>query len=400
MTEAGRLRLAIDLDGVLTEHPRPLAHAASARFGVEMPESAFVDSAGLNVPDQVRDWVYSPDGPAAKLQPDPRAAEFLRRAIALVGAENIAIVTARPEPSAEMTRAWLESHGFPECPIVFADLKAAVALRSGFSHAVEDSLRHARNYAAAGVRCFLVKAGEPGDKLDDPMIAAADDLDALFDIIAEHIARGGQDDVNDPLTTNRAVLESNGVETRPVIVISDAIHPAARDRLAAAARIVDVDGLNVPALLDAVRDADALVVRSETEVTEEVIAAGRNLRVVARAGVGVDNIDLNCRHPGRRAGSQCSRSKCGLRSGAHDRAVACRHPPDGARGCLHPRRAVAPQEDASDRPSRPDGGHRGAGQGRLTSCPPAAGIRDAHPRLRSLRRPSTLYRAGSGSGRL
>ena len=78
MTEAGRLRLAIDLDGVLTEHPRPLAHAASARFGVEMPESAFVDSAGLNVPDQVRDWVYSPDGPAAKLQPDPRAAEFLR----------------------------------------------------------------------------------------------------------------------------------------------------------------------------------------------------------------------------------------------------------------------------------------------------------------------------------
>src|ERR671916_801158 len=257
MTEAGRLRLAIDLDGVLTEHPRPLAQAASARFGVEMPESAFVDSAGLNVPDQVRDWVYSPDGPAAKLQPDPRAAEFLRRAID------------------------------------FADLKAAVALRSGFSHAVEDSLRHARNYAAAGVRCFLVKAGEHGDKLDDPMIAAADDLDALFDIIAAHIARGGQDAVNDPVAANRGALESYGVETRPVIVISDAIHPAARDRLAAAARIVDVDGLNVPALLDAVRDADALVVRSETEVTEEVLAAGRNLRVVARAGVGVDNIDLN-----------------------------------------------------------------------------------------------------------
>jgi D-3-phosphoglycerate dehydrogenase len=158
MTAAGHLRLAIDLDGVLTEHPRPLAQAASARFGVEMPESAFVDSAGLNVPDQVRDWVYSPDGPAARLQPDPRAAEFLRRTIALVGAENLAIVTARPEPSAEMTRTWLRAHGFPECPIVFADLKAAVALRSGFSHAVEDSLRHARNYAAAGVRCFLVKA--------------------------------------------------------------------------------------------------------------------------------------------------------------------------------------------------------------------------------------------------
>ena len=125
------------------------------------------------------------------------------------------------------------------------------------------------------------------------MIAAAGDLDALFDIIAEHIARGGQDAVNDPLTTSIGALETDGVETRPVIVISDAIHPAARDRLAAAAHIVEVDGLNVPALLDAVRDADALVVRSETEVTEEVLAAGRNLRVVARAGVGVDNIDLN-----------------------------------------------------------------------------------------------------------
>ena len=89
-------------------------------------------------------------------------------------------------------------------------LESRVALRSGFSHAVEDSLRHARNYAAAGVRCFLVKAGEPGDTLDDPMIAAADDLDALFDIIAAHIARGGQDAVNDPITMNLAVLESNG----------------------------------------------------------------------------------------------------------------------------------------------------------------------------------------------
>jgi D-3-phosphoglycerate dehydrogenase / 2-oxoglutarate reductase len=293
MAEAGRFRLAIDLDGVLTEHPRPLAHAASARFGVEMPESAFVDSAGLNVPEQVRDWVYSPEGPASKLKPDPNAADFLRRAIALVGADNIAIVTARPEPSAEMTRTWLRSNEFPDCPIVFADLKAAVALRSGFSHAVEDSLRHARNYAAAGVTCFLVKAGEPGDTLDDPMIAAAEDLDGLFDLIAAHIASGGLDTVNDSPASHRAMPGPRGEESRPVVVISDAIHPAARDRLAASATIVDVDGLNVPALLKAVRDADALVVRSETEVSEEVLSAGRNLRVVARAGVGVDNIDVS-----------------------------------------------------------------------------------------------------------
>ena len=293
MTDAGRFRLAIDLDGVLTEHPRPLAHAASARFGVEMPESAFVDSAGLNVPEQVRDWVYSPEGPASQLKPDPTAADFLRRAISLVGAENIAIVTARPEPSAEMTRDWLRTHGFPDCPIIFADLKAAVALRSGFSHAVEDSLRHARNYAAAGVSCFLVKAGEPGENMNDPMITSADDLEGLFDLIAAHIARGGADSVNDSLASNQLSAETDETGNRPLIVISDMIHPGARERLAAAATIVDVDGMNVPALLEAVRDADALVVRSETEVNEEVLNAGRNLRVVARAGVGVDNIDVD-----------------------------------------------------------------------------------------------------------
>src|SRR5690242_14315523 len=124
MAETGAFRLAIDLDGVLTEHPRPLATAASEQFGVELPESAFVDSAGLNVPEQVRDWVYAPDGPASQLQPDPAAATFLRRAIALLGEQNVAIVTARPEPAAEMTRTWLREHGFPDCPIIFADLKA------------------------------------------------------------------------------------------------------------------------------------------------------------------------------------------------------------------------------------------------------------------------------------
>jgi D-3-phosphoglycerate dehydrogenase len=37
---------------------------------------------------------------------------------------------------------------------------------------------------------------------------------------------------------------------------------------------------------------DALVVRSETKVTSEIIEAGKNLVVVGRAGVGVDNIDV------------------------------------------------------------------------------------------------------------
>ena len=281
-------RLAIDLDGVLTEHPRPLAQAASARFGVEMPESAFVDSAGLNVPDEVRDWVYSPDGPASRLTPDPAAAEFLLNLQELIGWENVSIVTARPETSAAMTRAWLDRHGFPDCNIVFTDLKAAEALRSGFSHAIEDSLRHARNYAAAGVNCFLVKAGQ--QQIDDPRISASDDLLSVLKLIASKTQPNATNGAHP--ASSSGTVHNDSATPRPRIVISDAIHPQARERLAAAAEIIDVDGTNVPALLAAVRDADALVVRSETEVTEEVLRAAHNLRVVSRAGVGVDNIDL------------------------------------------------------------------------------------------------------------
>ncbi len=46
------------------------------------------------------------------------------------------------------------------------------------------------------------------------------------------------------------------------------------------------------ALLQHIGQYDALVVRSRTKVTEEVIGAGRRLRVIGRAGVGVDNIDV------------------------------------------------------------------------------------------------------------
>ena len=52
-------------------------------------------------------------------------------------------------------------------------------------------------------------------------------------------------------------------------------------------------GLSPDELIAVIGDYDALVVRSETKVTQSVIEAGRNLKVVARAGIGVDNIDLD-----------------------------------------------------------------------------------------------------------
>lgn len=52
-------------------------------------------------------------------------------------------------------------------------------------------------------------------------------------------------------------------------------------------------GMTHEALLDRVQDADALLVRSQTQVTREVIEHGKRLKVIGRAGVGVDNIDLD-----------------------------------------------------------------------------------------------------------
>ncbi len=56
---------------------------------------------------------------------------------------------------------------------------------------------------------------------------------------------------------------------------------------------VDVrTGLSPEELSRIVGDYHALVVRSETKVTAEIIEAGRNLKIIARAGVGVDNVDV------------------------------------------------------------------------------------------------------------
>ena len=61
------------------------------------------------------------------------------------------------------------------------------------------------------------------------------------------------------------------------------------------ARGIEVDyrpGLSPGELLTAIADADGLVIRSGTKVTADVIAAGRKLRVIGRAGIGVDNVDV------------------------------------------------------------------------------------------------------------
>ncbi len=51
-------------------------------------------------------------------------------------------------------------------------------------------------------------------------------------------------------------------------------------------------GLTPQELISIIPDYDALIVRSSTKVTAEAIAAAKNLKVVGRAGVGLDNVDI------------------------------------------------------------------------------------------------------------
>ena len=78
------------------------------------------------------------------------------------------------------------------------------------------------------------------------------------------------------------------------VLVTDPVADAGLDRLREAGYEVetayDVEG---DALLDAVSDANALVVRSGTDVTEAVFEAAPDLVIVGRAGIGVDNIDID-----------------------------------------------------------------------------------------------------------
>ncbi len=79
----------------------------------------------------------------------------------------------------------------------------------------------------------------------------------------------------------------------PAVLIAEELAPAALEVLGHDFDVRQVDGTDRAALLDAVADAEALIVRSATRVDAEVVAAAPRLRVVARAGVGLDNIDVH-----------------------------------------------------------------------------------------------------------
>ncbi|WP_062435902.1 phosphoglycerate dehydrogenase [Herbidospora daliensis] len=80
---------------------------------------------------------------------------------------------------------------------------------------------------------------------------------------------------------------------KPVVLVAEELSQAGLAVLGADFEVRQVDGADRSAFLPALSDVDALIVRSATQVDAEAVAHAPKLRVVARAGVGLDNVDVD-----------------------------------------------------------------------------------------------------------
>jgi D-3-phosphoglycerate dehydrogenase len=80
--------------------------------------------------------------------------------------------------------------------------------------------------------------------------------------------------------------------TKPIVLIAEELSPATIDALGPDFEIRTCDGANRDELLPALAEVDAVLVRSATKMDAEPLAAAKKLKVIARAGVGLDNVDV------------------------------------------------------------------------------------------------------------
>jgi phosphoglycerate dehydrogenase-like enzyme len=93
--------------------------------------------------------------------------------------------------------------------------------------------------------------------------------------------------------------EIEGVMKRPTVLVTETLDPQCEAWLAERARVTRPSGPGDEALRGALAEADGLVIRTYTRVDEALLAAAPRLRVVGRAGVGLENVDLEgCRRRG------------------------------------------------------------------------------------------------------
>ncbi|MEM8804768.1 MAG: phosphoglycerate dehydrogenase [Cyanobacteria bacterium P01_G01_bin.38] len=78
----------------------------------------------------------------------------------------------------------------------------------------------------------------------------------------------------------------------PKVLVSDPIDQAGLDILSQVAQVDVKTGLSPEELVKIIADYDALMIRSGTKVTAAVLEAGKSIKIIGRAGVGVDNVDV------------------------------------------------------------------------------------------------------------
>ncbi len=159
------------------------------------------------------------------------------------------------------------------------------------------------------------------------------------------------------------------------ILVSDPIAEAGIEVLRQAGEVDVRTGLPKEELLRIIGEYDALVVRSETKVTADVIEAATRLRIIGRAGVGVDNIDVA-------AATQRGIIVVNSPEGNTIAAAELDSGDDAGDGTQHPagrpqpsRRRVEAQQVRGHRGLPQDAGHYRAGQNRQGGSASREGVR-------------------------
>lgn len=80
--------------------------------------------------------------------------------------------------------------------------------------------------------------------------------------------------------------------TKPVVLIAEELSAATVEELGSNFEIRQIDGANRAELLAALPDANAILIRSATKMDAEALSVSRDLKIIARAGVGLDNVDV------------------------------------------------------------------------------------------------------------
>ena len=170
----------------------------------------------------------------------------------------------------------------------------------------------------------------------------------------------------------------------PRILIADSLAPAGVELLRESAEVDELRDEDRPRLASLIANYDAVIVRSGTQITREVLEGGDRLKVVGRAGVGVDNIDIAGRYAARRAGDQRADRQLAFGHRAHIRPAAGAGAADSVGRRVAQGEALGPQEPR---------GQRAAGEGarrdrlrsdRSAGGHPGPGLRDGSARLRPL----------------